>query len=119
MTHHENGARYARDLPPISPRQEWLIRSLALIALAYGIYWLWWRWTQTLNPDAMFFSIVLVSAETWGWIGSALFLFHTWRISDREPTPAPRGRTVDVFITTYDEPLEVLRRTAMGARATR
>ena len=117
MTHHENGARYARDLPPISPRQEWLIRSLALIALAYGIYWLWWRWTQTLNPDAMFFSIVLVSAETWGWIGSALFLFHTWRISDREPTPAPRGRTVDVFITTYDEPLEVLRRTAMGARA--
>ena len=30
---------------------------------------------------------------------------------------APRGRTVDVFITTYDEPLEVLRRTAMGARA--
>jgi cellulose synthase (UDP-forming) len=117
MTHHENGARYARDLPPISPRQEWLIRSLALIALAYGIYWLWWRWTETLNPDAMLFSIVLVSAETWGWIGSALFLFHTWRISDREPTPAPRGRSVDVFITTYDEPLEVLRRTAIGARA--
>ena len=117
--HHQHTARYARDLPPMSPRQEWVVRSLALIALAYGIYWLWWRWTQTLNPDAMVFSIVLVSAETWGWIGSALFLFHTWKVSDREAQPAPPGRTVDVFITTYDEPLEVLRRTAIGARAIR
>ena len=91
---HENSARYARDLPPMSPRQEWVVRSLALIALAYGIYWLWWRWTQTLNPDAMVFSIVLVSAETWGWIGSAFFLFHTWKVSDREAQPAPPGDAV-------------------------
>jgi cellulose synthase (UDP-forming) len=119
MTHPQNSARYARDLPPMSPRQEWVVRSLAILALAYGIYWLWWRWTQTLNPDAMVFSVVLVSAETWGWIGSTLFLFHTWKVSDREAQPAPKGRTVDVFITTYDEPLEVLRRTAIGARAIR
>ncbi|HEY0304804.1 MAG TPA: glycosyltransferase, partial [Longimicrobiales bacterium] len=119
MTQVENSARYARDLPPMSHRQEFVVRSLAVIALVYGLYWLWWRWTQTLNPEAMVFSVVLVSAETWGWIGSALFLFHTWRVSDREPPPAPRGRSVDVFITTYDEPLEVLRRTAVGARAIR
>lgn len=119
MTQVKQSARYTRDLPPMSNRQEFVVRSLAVIALVYGLYWLWWRWTQTLNPEAMVFSIVLVSAETWGWLGSALFLFHTWRVSDREPPPAPRGRSVDVFITTYDEPLEVLRRTAIGARAIR
>ena len=119
MKQPQKSTRYARDLPPMSPRQEFVVRSLALIALTYGLYWLWWRWTETLNPDAMIFSVVLVSAETWGWIGSAFFLFHTWKVSDRESPPAPSGRSVDVFITTYDEPLEVLRRTAIGARAIR
>ncbi|HEY0673232.1 MAG TPA: glycosyltransferase [Longimicrobiales bacterium] len=117
MTQEPSIARTARDLPPMSPRQEFVVRSLAVVALVYGLYWLWWRWTQTLNPDALVFSLILVSAETWGWIGSTFFLFHTWKISDRQPQPPPKGRSVDVFITTYDEPLEVLRRTAIGARA--
>ena len=111
--------RGMRDLQPITPAQEWLIRSLAIASLAFGLYWLFWRWTQTLNPDHMIFSVLLVSAETWGWIGSAFFLFHAWHVRDREPPPAPPGKSVDVFITTYDEPLEVLRRTAIGARAIR
>src|SRR5688572_3601107 len=111
--------RGMRDLEPITPAQEWVIRSLAIVSLAFGIYWLWWRWTQTLNPEHMIFSVVLVSAETWGWIGSAFFLFHAWKVRDREPPEAPAGLAVDVFITTYDEPLEVVRRTAIGARAIR
>jgi len=116
---HQQTIRGMRDLEPITPAQERLIRTLALASLAFGLYWLWWRWTQTLNPDHMVFSVVLVSAETWGWISSAFFLFHAWQVRDREPPPAPPGKSVDVFITTYDEPLEVLRRTAIGARAIR
>lgn len=95
------------------------MRILAIASLAFGLYWLHWRWTQTLNPEHMIFSVVLVLAETWGWIGSAFFLFHAWEVRDREPPPAPAGKAVDVFITAYDEPLEVLRRTAIGARAIR
>jgi cellulose synthase (UDP-forming) len=111
--------RGMRDLEPISPTQERVIRTLAIISLAFGIYWLWWRWTQTLNPAHMIFSVVLVSAETWGWIGSAFFLFHAWKVRDREPPDAPSGVAIDVFITVYNEPLEVVRRTAIGARAIR
>jgi cellulose synthase (UDP-forming) len=111
--------RGMRDLEPITPRQEWVIRSLALVSLAFGLYWLHWRWTETLNPDNMIFSIALVSAETWGWIGSAFFLFHAWKVRDREPPAPPPGKSVDVFVTVYDEPLEVVRRTAIGARAIR
>jgi cellulose synthase (UDP-forming) len=111
--------RGIRELTHFTAAQERLVRGLALVSLAYGLYWLWWRWTQTLNPDAMVFSVLLVSAETWGWFSAALFLFGAWKIPRREQLPAPRGKRVDVFITAYDEPLEVLRRTAMGARAIR
>lgn len=108
-----------RDLQPISRAQEWTIRSLALASLAFGLYWLYWRWTQTLNPNAMFFSLLLVSAETWGWITSAFFLFQAWKVRQRYAPPAPPGYSVDVFITTYDEPLSIVRRTVIGARAIR
>ena len=49
----------------------------------------------------------------------AFFIFTAWRLVRREPPPAPDGLTVDVFITCYDEPLQLLRRTAIGARAIR
>ena len=111
--------RGIRELTHFTVGQERLVRGLALVSLGFGVYWLWWRWTSTLNPDAMFFSVLLVSAETWGWISAALFLFGVWTMPRREVLPAPAGKKVDVFITAYDEPLEVLRRTAIGARAIR
>src|SRR5687768_16371723 len=111
--------RGIREVPELTNAQERLVRGLALFSLLVGVYWLWWRWTQTLNPEALVFSVVLVSAETWGWVSSALFLFNSWRFPKRDTPPAPPGRTVDVFITAYNEPLEVLRRTAVGARAIR
>lgn len=117
MTENFTSGRGFRDLPPLNPLQEWAIRALAVISLAYGLYWLHWRWTETLNPEAWTFSILLVTAETWGWIGSVFFLFHTWKLSNPEPPPPKPGRAVDVFITCYDEPLEIVRRTAIGARA--
>ncbi|MGQ0815328.1 MAG: glycosyltransferase [Gemmatimonadota bacterium] len=111
--------RGLRDLEPITPTQEKVIRSLAIVSLIFGAYWLFWRWTETLNPANMIFSVLLVSAETWGWIGSAFFLMHAWKVRDREPPVAAPGKSVDVFVTTYDEPLEIVRRTVIGARAIR
>jgi cellulose synthase (UDP-forming) len=108
--------RGIREVASRTLQQERVVRALALVSLAYGAYWLWWRWTQTLNPHAMVFSLVLVSAETWGWFSAVLFLFGCWRIPERQAPPAPVGKSVDVFITVYDEPLAVVRRTAIGAR---
>jgi cellulose synthase (UDP-forming) len=101
--------------------REGLIRAVAVIALVYGVYWVWWRWTNTLNtaPEAVVPSVLLLLAETWAVIGMGLFIFLTWRLTAHTPAAAPPGKTVDVFITNYDEPLEVLRRTAIGARAIR
>src|ERR1041385_7328785 len=109
----------ARRADPL-PREK-LIRTVAIIALLYGGYWIWWRWTNTINTDpvAIVPSLLLLLAETWAYVNMCLYVFRTWLLTQHEPGPAPAGRTVDVFITCYDEPLEVLRRTAIGARAIR
>lgn len=107
------------ELPTLTATQERIVRTLAVVSLMFGLYWVWWRWTSTLNPDALWFSVLLAAAETWGLIASFLFVANAWGVTNREPPPPPSGRTVDVFITVYDEPLEIVRRTAIGARAIR
>ena len=109
---------------PAQGQPEWrerLIRTVAVLALVYGAYWIYWRWTNTMNtaPNAIAASIILLVAETWAYLAMCMFVMLTWRLPDRDAGPPPQGRTVDVFITCYDEPLEVLRRTAIGARAIR
>src|SRR2546430_9711282 len=65
------------------------------------------------------FEILLIVAETYGLINSFFLIATVWRLKYRDSPPAPEGLSVDVFITNFDEPLEVLRRTAIGARAIR
>jgi cellulose synthase (UDP-forming) len=105
----------------VSPAREALIKTVAIVALMYATYWIYWRWTSTINTDprAIVPSVVLLLAETWAYLNMCMFVMLTWRLTNREPGPPPPGRTVDVFITCYNEPLEVLRRTAIGARAIR
>jgi cellulose synthase (UDP-forming) len=107
-----------RDAIPKLPRgEEMFTRGFAAIALLYGLYWIIWRWTSSLNSHALIFSIVLIVAETYGLINSFFLIATVWKLTYREPPPTPNGLNVDVFITNFDEPLEVLRRTAIGARA--
>jgi cellulose synthase (UDP-forming) len=111
--------RPANAVPRLNEWQERVIRAIAVVTLAYWTYYIIWRWGWTLNPDALWFSIPLAMAETWGLITAFVMIHSVWRIRHRQPLPAPQGLTVDVFITCYDEPLEVVRRTAIGARAIR
>ncbi|HEY6089323.1 MAG TPA: glycosyltransferase [Gemmatimonadaceae bacterium] len=107
-----------RDAIPKLPRgEELFMRGFAAVAWLYGLYWIIWRWSFSLNPEALTFSIVLVVAETYGLINSFFLIATVWKLKYRDAPPAPKGLSVDVFITNYDEPLEVLRRTAIGARA--
>ncbi|HEY0527901.1 MAG TPA: cellulose synthase catalytic subunit, partial [Gemmatimonadaceae bacterium] len=107
-----------RDAIPQLPRgEEIFMRGFAAVAWLYGLYWIIWRWTSSLNPHAIVFSVLLILAETWGLLNSFLLIATVWKLKYRDPPPAPKGLKVDVFITNYDEPLEVLRRTAIGARA--
>lgn len=106
-------------VPPTPVWRERFTRAFAAATLIYGAYYLAWRWAYSLNPEALWFSVPLAAAETLALCVTALYVHSVWRLRRREPLPAPDGLDVDVFVTTYDEPLEVIRKTALGARAIR
>jgi cellulose synthase (UDP-forming) len=111
--------RPANPVPTLPPWQERAVRAIAVVTLAYWTYYIAWRWTSTLNTQALWFSVPLALAETWGLLTAFVMAHSVWRLKHRAPVPPPPGMSVDVFITCYDEPLEVIRRTAIGARSIR
>jgi len=94
-----------------------LLKLIVFATLAYLAYYLWWRATQSLNPDALLFSWVLLFAEAFGVFNYLLFV---WMTSDVSPTrpfrKAPPGIAVDVFVPTYNEDIDVLRATLVGCK---
>ncbi|MBU0680798.1 MAG: glycosyltransferase [Proteobacteria bacterium] len=40
----------------------------------------------------------------------------TWRLTDRQPTPPKAGLKIDVFVPTYNEPTEIVRKTVLAAK---
>src|SRR5204863_154868 len=74
----------AYTIPRLPRAQELAIRGIALIAYAYGVYWITWRWWNTLNWDHPLFSLTLIIAETFGLISMAFFIFTAWRLVHRE-----------------------------------
>jgi len=94
-------------------------RVIAVVALAVTFYYIYWRITETLNPNAMFFSWALLSAELFGTITTILFYFTVWKLPVRVSPPPLEGRTVDVFIPTKSESLEILRKTLLACQKLR
>jgi len=107
---------------PASAARDFVFQALAVLAGTLGVRYLAWRWT-VLNPDAVAFSIVVAAAETLAFAGAALFFLSLWRTEDPPARPAPatvneirdvplpadRPLRVDVLITTYGEPVELVR----------
>lgn len=100
-----------------SARHRWTLRALGLLTIALGCRYLWWRATSTDNPAAHVFWILFLVTETLGFVSTAGLMTVIWRQRFwRVPETLP-GRTVDVFITTYNEPVELLRDTVQSAVA--
>jgi cellulose synthase (UDP-forming) len=92
------------------------IRVLALLSVLLGVNYVAWRWLDSINWSAWWIAVPLVIAETYSLIDTILFAITMWRARER-PAPAsgPAG-TVDVFVTTYDEPIEMVMATARAAK---
>ncbi|HUP89834.1 MAG TPA: glycosyltransferase, partial [Longimicrobiales bacterium] len=105
--------------PATESKRERLTRGVAVLSLVVSTAYIIWRWFFTLNPDALWFSIPLAVAETYGLITAFFLTFTAWRLRHREPVRPLFGRSVDVFITTYNEPISVIRKTALAAREIR
>ena len=97
-----------------------LVRLVATVTLLLGTVYLAWRWLYSLNPDALWISVPLVLAETYSLIDVAFFAITVWRVRRRPRPPAPpQDWTVDVFIATYNEPIDLVLETAEAAKRIR
>ena len=90
-----------------------MVLVLAFVAVAVG--YLIWR-TTTINQLHPVFSWLLYAAEAYGVVGALVHIFIMWRLTKRVPPAAPDGLSVDVFVTCFNEPVSMLRRTLLLAR---
>jgi cellulose synthase (UDP-forming) len=96
------------------------LRLVIVLTVILGANYLLWRWFFSLNWDAWWIAVPLVLAETYSFIDVCLFGLTMWRSRTRPaPPPAEPGHTVDVFIATYNEPIELVMTTATAARDVR
>ena len=94
-----------------------LIRLLVLVTVVSGTIYIGWRWTDSISWSAWWIAVPLILAETYSLVDTALFGTTMWRLKERgEPPVAPDGVTVDVLVTTYDEPVDLVLATATAAR---
>ena len=93
-----------------------LIRAVAVLAGLLGVNYIVWRWAYSVNWPRWWIAVPLVLAETYSLIDSLLFGLTMWRLRPRgEPPPPLEGATVDVFIATYNEPIDMVMHTARAA----
>lgn len=127
QTSRPNGTRFETQTPwnhaAHGPVHIFAWQFLATASLVFGFWYLWWRWTISINWDAAWFSIPLLIAETAAFFGLILFTINLWspRAPRRDPAPelvsetldhAPatdRPLIVDVFFATYNEDPELVR----------
>jgi cellulose synthase (UDP-forming) len=118
VIHIEN--RY--DNPQIS---EYLHLFLVWLSIITTLRYFYYRTVYTLNLDGWvdsFFSIVLYVAESYAVAGLFLAYFQTLKLRDRKPVPLsvrPQADwfNIDIYIPTYNEDVEIVRKTALAALA--
>jgi len=115
--------------PPLSPLRQAAWHFSAGLTIGFLALYLHWRWTASLNPEAMIFSVAVATAETLFALGTLLFFYDIWQEGDTPEAPAtaditdianaqPRPITrIDIFITTFDEGCEVVAPTLAAAQA--
>ncbi len=100
-----------QDHQPLSLIQKVVVLSFILVA---GWY-LNWRLT-VFNPDAPIFSLIFYLAELFGFVTALLHIFMLWRLTKHHSLPAEKGLSVDVFVPTLNEPVDLIRKTLRAAQ---
>ncbi|WP_314425410.1 glycosyltransferase family 2 protein [uncultured Microbacterium sp.] len=92
------------------------IRVIALLSVLLGVNYVTWRWLESVNWSAWWIAVPLVIAETYSLIDTFLFCMTMWKAKERPAPVSPPQGTVDVFIATYNEPIDLVMTTARAAR---
>ena len=95
------------------------------LSLVTTLRYLYYRTSYTLNFDGLLNSIacvLLYGAELYAVLTLALAYFQTLRIKERQPVnlgtiPQEEWFNVDIYIPTFNEDVEIVRKTALAAIA--
>jgi cellulose synthase (UDP-forming) len=107
-----------------------LFQFTGILTIALGLAYLNWRWRFSLNPHAMWFSILLVTAETLSFLSTIMVIINFWSNRDAEKKPPvhylseienleynpDRPIKIDVFIASYNEDVELVRYSIADAK---
>ena len=104
---------------------EYLHLLLVWLSLVTTFRYFYYRTVYTLNLDGWvngFFSLLLYAAEIYAIGTLVLAYFQTLKLREREPVAfseiaADQQPKVDVYIPTYNEDVEIVRKTALAALA--
>ncbi|NRB04369.1 MAG: glycosyltransferase [Rhodobacteraceae bacterium] len=118
--------RQPPQFPGLTKLDEAVWHIAAGLTIGLGIWYLSWRWLYSLNDDALIFAVAVAGAETAAFLGTLLFFFDIWREGDTPQKSPPKSRsaahlselgrlTIDVFVTTYDEGVEVVEHSMQDA----
>lgn len=95
---------------------------LIMFSVVASSRYVWWRCTQTMNLNSgseEFFGAGLLAAECYTWLIMLLGYAQNARPLRRKPVALPRERalwpSIDVYVPTYNEPLDVVRPTVLAA----
>ncbi len=127
---------YSAIVVPLSPWEQAQV-SLAMIALALvaafsrfmrplivflscfaSVRYFYWRVSSTINLDSSgdgVVSLLLLLAEIYGLLILFLGYFQTIEVQTRTAPAPTRFPTVDILIPTYNESVDIVRRTVIGA----
>ena len=101
-----------------------LFRYLAEINLLLGGWYLYWRLGHSINFQAWWLAIPLLLAELYSYLGGVMFTIGLWRPLERSiksldcltpPLRSQQWSTVDVFVTCYNEPVEIVEQTVRSS----
>lgn len=104
---------------------EYLHLFLVWLSIVTTLRYLFYRTSYTLNLDGWLnglFSLLLYGAELYAIATLILAYFQTLKLKDRTPVdlsaiPQAQWFNVDVYIPTYNEDVEIVRKTALAAIA--
>lgn len=110
---------------PSKKMSEYLHLFLILLSLVTTMRYLYYRSNYTLNFDDWLngaFCVLLFVAELYAICTLVLAYFQTLKIKDRSPIdlslyPQEQWPTVDIYIPTYNEDVEIVRKTTLAAIA--
>ncbi len=91
-----------------------LARALAVAAMAAGSVWLIFRLLATRDGVPVVFWLPLWLVELGIVVRLALFAGVTWRLPEATRPTVRTARTVDVLVSTYHEPADLVRATLLG-----